>query len=160
MRNVSSTQANLVLSPLSRWDGGKGEELFRESPEVRAGANTGTCSCRSCPQRPCCCVTAVLQLRCPPQRDPALPAECSRESRGLLWPLCGCPVALWAGSVGRDLHTQVLLVHVQQDKPWPRGNKYRFSSATPVPSLVYSLIQAFPGTERLLARKESWRIQF
>lgn len=41
----------------------------------------------------------------PPWCDPTLPTECSQESQGHLWPLCGCPMtapwlcgpALWVG---------------------------------------------------------------
>lgn len=88
----------------------------------------------------------------PPTLCPQNAARVTRPAVAGLWLGCGRPVALWAGSVCRDLCSQVLIVHVQQGKPGPRENKYRLSSATPVPSSVSSLIGAFPGMEKLLAR--------
>lgn len=60
------------------------------------------------------------------------------------WPACDSVGGLRGQGSARPSITRAFAA--------PRESKYRLSSATPVPSLVYPLIRAFPGTGRRLVR--------
>ena len=102
-----------------------GEDLLRESPGGRLGPG--------------------VWPRCAPFSSPRrMQSGVTRPPVAAPWPACD--------SVGRLCGQGSALPSITRAFAAPRESKYRLSSATPVPSLVYPLIRAFPGTGRRWVR--------